>query len=83
MIQFTYANENDISLEEKENTKQAFIEKLGTLKEEFENKNGIVTINFFPDNGNKYDYTFDIENRQDFIERWNQNIRQYKDDEER
>lgn len=82
MIQFNYSNDNNVSTDRKEKAKQAFIEKLGVLREEFEAKNGLVTINFSSNNNDEFDYTFDIENRQDFIDRWNECIRQHKNEQE-
>ena len=79
MIDFSYSNGADISLDKKEIAKQSFIDKLGTLRNEFDEKNGNVTINFLTIDGNSFDFSFDVEGRQDFTRRWNEYIRQYKD----
>lgn len=78
MIQFNFTGSPYPSFDEKENAKKLFIEKLGPFKDEFEQKDGIVTFNYsFPDTderrisfvlGNQYSLP-------DFIIRWNEYIK--------
>jgi hypothetical protein len=78
MIQFIYTGDANISMDEIEASKQAFIDKLGDFKEEFEEKNGIATINFgVPvDDENRVHFVLDNKySLPDFIQRWNQYIR--------
>jgi hypothetical protein len=73
MIQFTYSG--NPSLEELQTAKQSFIEKLGDFKNEFEEKNGTVHINFNLPLEDEKRFTFnlgEIYELHDFIARWNQ-----------
>lgn len=74
MIHFSYTNDNNVSLDERGNAESIFIEKLGPFKDEFEQKNGVVRIDFL--DKENIGYHFDLENRHDFIRRWNEYIHQ-------
>ena len=78
MIQFNFTGDPYPSLEEQEDAKKFFLDKLGPFKEEFENSGGTVTFNYsFADTDNRR-ISFNIANNHnlaDFIIRWNEYIR--------
>jgi hypothetical protein len=58
MITFSYSNDADISQEQKELAKEAWLNKLGIFKDEFDEKDGSININFgVPLDDTRY-YTF-------------------------
>lgn len=77
MILFHFTGDPYPSLEEQERAKAAFIDKLGLLKDEFENSGGVVVFNYsFPDTDNRR-ISFNVDNNHslsDFIIRWNEYI---------
>lgn len=78
MITFTYSNAENVSLEEIEYSKNAFIDRLGIFKDEFDNKNGHVNIDFAaPIDSNSY-FSFSVSpphSISEFIFRWNEWIK--------
>jgi hypothetical protein len=81
MITFHFTGDPFPSLEEQQAAKEFFIEKLGPFKEEFEEKNGIVTFDYsYPATDNRR-ISFDIDGNYslgDFIGRWNIFIKSLK-----
>jgi hypothetical protein len=76
MINFNYRNFSNVPFQEIEDSKKAFIDKLGPFKDEFAEKNGTVTFDFkFPkEDFNRISFNLDGE-LYDFICRWNGYIR--------
>ncbi|MBL7703886.1 MAG: hypothetical protein JNM14_16670 [Ferruginibacter sp.] len=81
MILFHFTGDPYPSHEEQERAKAAFIDKLGPLKDEFENSGGVAVFNYsFPDTDNRR-ISFNLDNNHslsDFIIRWNEYIRTLK-----
>jgi len=80
MIQFNFTGTPYPSLQEQEDAKNRFLEKLGPFKDEFDANDGIATFNYsYPDTDNrrwsvvfgKVGSTTDI---WEFIDRWNKYI---------
>ncbi len=83
-IMFFYKNDSGISFEQKEDAQKFFIEKLGTFKQEFEDKNGSVTIDFGEPETSKRRYEFNVGKEYslyDFIFRWNNYIKGLREDQ--
>jgi hypothetical protein len=78
MTDFVYIGNENKTFDEIELSKSAFIDKLGPFKDEFDQYDGTVTINFNlpPDDENFYQFGFRKQhNLSDFIRRWNDYIR--------
>lgn len=73
MIDFHFVNDNGITLERKQEAKDNFLILLGDFKDEFDEKNGDVTIDFSITEKNDtrfYNYTFPNHDVVEFIHRW-------------
>jgi len=73
MIQFNYVNDQNISQERKGQAKQGFIDLLKDMAEEFDERNGQVTIDFAITEINDtrfYSFTFSDYPVHEFIHRW-------------
>ncbi len=73
MIDFHFVNDNNITLERKQEAKANFLRLLGDFKDEFDENNGDVTIDFSitdKDDTRFYNYTFPNHDVTDFIRRW-------------
>ena len=81
MILFHFTGDSYPSPEEQERAEAAFIDKLGPLKEEFENSGGVAVFNYsFPATDNRR-ISFNVGNDyslSDFIIRWNEYIKTLK-----
>lgn len=78
MVTFNYSGDALISMEEREESKKAFQEKLGPFWDEFEDIDGTVTIHFERDKEDENYYTFNIGGEvrlSDFIARFNEYIK--------
>lgn len=74
MMQFIFTNDQGITGEQKEDAKKAWIDKLGIFREEFEEKNGFITIDFVKakDDRNYFVFTFPEHSISDFVQRFNE-----------
>jgi hypothetical protein len=73
MIQFQY--EGKATHEQREAAKQFFLNKLGVFRDEFDEKNGFVTVDFNspPDDPDRFKFTVAQQyNLSDFIMRFNE-----------
>jgi hypothetical protein len=81
MIQFNYTGTPYPSIREQQDSKAAFLEKLGPFTNEFDEKGGIVTFNysFGPSDMNRTAFSLgkskDDAELGNFIGRWNEHIR--------
>lgn len=79
MINYSYSNDLNKSIIEKEAAKQSWIEKLGKFSEEFDKMNGFVDIRFPDIEEDGLYFSFNIGDdayRIDFIERFNYWVRE-------
>lgn len=60
MIHYSYLNDEEISFQQKKEAQQAWTEKLGKFKDEFDEKKGSVTINFGVSTENDNYYHFNL-----------------------
>ncbi len=81
MILFNFTSTPYPSLEEQERAKAAFIDKLGPLKEEFENSGGVAVFNYSLPATDNPEISFNVGSDlslHDFIIRWNEYIETLK-----
>ena len=82
-MQFNFVGEPNPTFEEQQRAKQFWLDKLGSFKEEFDEKNGIVTYNYSSPDTDERRISFVLGgnfNLSDFIIRWNEYIRSLKGD---
>ncbi|HEV3412094.1 MAG TPA: hypothetical protein VG101_06430 [Puia sp.] len=76
MIQFIFTGEPFPSLQQQEEAKADFIKKLGPFKEEFDEQDGIVTINYSYSQADTRRWQYNLGKSTnpmeliDFIDRW-------------
>lgn len=79
MIHYSYSNDANISLQERLDAKQSWIDHLGKFYDEFDSMNGFVDIRFPNVKEDGLYFSFSIGNdsyRIDFIERFNYWVRE-------
>lgn len=78
MITYSYLNDANISVQQREEAKASWIDKLGIFKDEFDNKDGFITIDFsMPLDDDRY-FSFTLSephDLSDFIARFNAWVR--------
>lgn len=75
MITWTYSNDANIGLSQRQQAKQSFLDHLGKFKDEFEANDGFVNIIFKtpPDDHVSFTFNFSDEGkRHDFMIRFNE-----------
>lgn len=79
MVTYSYSNDLNKSIIERQEAKQAWIDKLGKFYDEFDRMNGFVDIRFpdLEEDGFYFSFTIgDDKHRIDFIERFNYWVRE-------